>query len=107
MSVKVDPDLCTGCPAKKEPPCVKNCPGDLIFINSESNKAEIRNEDECWDCMVCVKACPCQALETRLPFQLATYKASLKVKKGEENITWKVKDIYGKEETYSFSTKKA
>lgn len=107
MSVKVDYELCTGCPGKGEPPCVKNCPGDLIYINPETNRVEIRNPDECWDCMVCVKLCPRQALETRLPFQLATYKASLKVKKGQENITWKIKDLYGKEEIFTLSTKNA
>ncbi len=107
MSIRVDKNLCTGCTGKSEPPCVKNCPGDLIFINPESGKAELRNQYECWDCMVCVKSCPCQALESRLPFQLATYKASLKVKMGEENITWKLKDIYGQEEIFTLSTKNA
>ena len=107
MSVKVDKNKCTGCKGKKEALCVKNCPGDLIYIDSETGKAAIRNPEDCWDCMVCVKLCPCQALETRLPYQLATYKASLNVKKGEKDITWKLKDIYGREETFTMSTKKA
>ncbi|MDI3546851.1 MAG: adenylylsulfate reductase, subunit [Halanaerobiales bacterium] len=104
MSVKIDLNLCTGCAGQEEAFCIKYCPGDLLAIDKETGKPYIRSERDCWDCMVCVKACPFEAIETRLPYQLASYKASLKPKVYKEKIVWKLNDINGREEIYELQT---
>lgn len=104
MSIKIDYELCTGCGKQGEPPCIKYCPGDLIAIDPEKGKPYIRSERDCWDCMVCVKACPFNAIETRLPYQLASYKASLKPQVYQGKIVWQLKDASGKEEVFELKT---
>lgn len=106
MGVKVKKELCTGCKGLEEPLCVKNCPGDLMMIG-EDGKATIRNPEDCWDCMVCVKLCPYQALKTKLPYQLASYTASLIPELHRTKIVWKLKDLNEKEEVFELQTKNA
>ena len=107
MSIIVDKKRCNGCKQLDEPQCVKLCPGDLMMIDPESGKAGIRVAADCWDCMVCVKACPRQALQTRLPYQLANYKATLVPKVGKDTIKWVCTDINGRVEEFEIKTKEA
>lgn len=100
MSVIIDEDLCTGCKGQKEPFCIKYCPGDLLTLDKQTGKPYIRSERDCWDCMVCVKSCPFGAIETKLPYQVASYKASLKPIVYEDKIVWKLKNINGDEEVF-------
>jgi adenylylsulfate reductase, subunit B len=104
MSIKINYDLCTGCAGEEEAICVKLCPGDLLAIDKETGKPYIRSPRDCWDCMVCVKACPYGAIETRLPYQLASYKASLKPEVYKEKIIWHLYDSKGREEIYELKT---
>jgi adenylylsulfate reductase, subunit B len=104
MTVKVNLELCNACSEFDEPLCVKYCPGDLMAIDNDTGKAYIRNPEECWDCMACVKACPYQALETSLPYQLANYKATLKPRVYKDKIVWKLRDINGVEEVFDIPT---
>ena len=100
MSVKVDKNKCQGCKQKEEALCVKHCPGDLMKIGND-NKAKIRNPADCWDCMVCIKTCPNNALETKLPYQLIdSHKASLHPKISNKKIIWKAEDVNGKKEVF-------
>ena len=69
---------------------------------SHGGKAYCRATNECWDCMSCVKACPCGALETRIPYQLGYYKATLRPIMGKDCITWKCRDIHGRESVYKY-----
>ena len=105
MTVKIDIKRCNGCKNLDGPRCEKLCPGDLMALNSETGKAYIRNEEDCWDCMVCVKACPMLAIETKLPYTLAFYGASLKPKVGKDTITWTLKNIDGTVETFDIKTR--
>ena len=82
MGIKFDHNKCNGCGG-----CVAVCPGDLLALD-EAAKSYSRNQDDCWDCMACVKACTQGALETELPFSLADYGASLKPRLDEHSITW-------------------
>lgn len=107
MSIIVDKKRCNACKQLNEPQCVKLCPGDLMLLNPEDGKACIRAGHDCWDCLVCVKACPMQALQTRLPYQLANYKASLVPKIGKDKIKWTCTDINGKVEEFEIKTKEA
>jgi adenylylsulfate reductase subunit B len=78
LTVKVDLKKCNGCKQLDSPQCKKLCPGDLMQLNPDTKKAYINVEKDCWDCMVCVKACPMRAIETRLPYQVGGFGASLK-----------------------------
>ncbi len=104
MSIRIDKEICTGCNGQEEPFCTKYCPGDLLAIDEVTKKPYIRSERDCWDCMVCVKSCPVGAIETKLPYQLASYKASLKPMVYNEKIIWKLSDINGNEETFELPT---
>lgn len=84
---------CTGCGA-----CENICPGDLMFVTE--GKAVCRSKRDCWDCMSCVKACPVQALEIRIPYQLGYYPAKLVPEMKEKDIIWTVTDIDGNEEKF-------
>lgn len=75
MTVVVNKEKCNGCGE-----CKRLCPGDLMELDSDG-KAFIRNPEDCWDRMVCVKACPVQALEIRLPFSIADYEARMQAKR--------------------------
>lgn len=104
MSVKVDIKKCNGCQQLKEPRCVQYCPGDLMALGGD-NKAYIREAHDCWDCMVCVKLCPRQAIETRLPYQLANYKATLQPKVYKTKIVWALTNTKGEKEEFVVKTK--
>lgn len=91
---------CTGCSGRDESCCENICPGDLMAVNPETGKAYCRSPQECWDCMSCIKACPNGALETKIPYQLGYYKATLRPFMGKNTVTWKCRDIYGNEMTY-------
>lgn len=104
MSVIFDYDKCNSCKGQDEPFCVRLCPGDLLLINEENKKPYIRSERDCWDCMVCVKACPFGAVETRLPYSLAGYKASLKPVVRKDRIIWHLLDCNGNEEVFELKT---
>ncbi len=107
MSVKVDKERCNACKQLDEPQCVKLCPGDLMKINPQDGKAQMRAAYDCWDCLVCVKSCPRQALQTKLPYQLANYKASLVPKMEKDKIHWTCTDVNGNVEEFDIKTKEA
>jgi len=103
VSIIIDEKKCVGCNSKGEPPCVKYCPGNLIKKESQQT-VKLRSGRDCWDCMVCIKVCPREALETRLPYQLATYRASLFPRVEKNKIIWEAKDINGKKEIFESLT---
>ena len=106
MTVKVDLKKCNGCKQLKDgPQCKKYCPGDLMQFNPEIKKAFINVEKDCWDCMVCVKACPMRAIETRLPYQVAAYGASLKPRVKKDVIIWELIYPNGEKEIFEFKTR--
>ncbi len=104
MSIIVDKNKCTGCKGLKEQKCVQNCPGDLMAIGADG-KSYIRSEEDCWDCMVCVKLCPSRALTTKLPYQLADYKATLVPFVSQDSIKWICTDSDGKVEEFVIKTR--
>ena len=61
MTIRIDAQACDGCPGAPEPPCVRDCPGDLLAID-EHGRAAIVDARACWDCAACVKVCPTQAI---------------------------------------------
>lgn len=73
-----------------------------MAVSSDTGKACCWAPTECWDCMSCIKVCPTGAPETKIPYQLGYYKASLRPIMGKKSITWKCRDINGKETVYKF-----
>lgn len=97
----VDPKKCNGCADREESFCEEACPGDLMYVG-EDGKSHCRATRDCWDCMSCVKMCPRNAIETRMPYQLGYHKARLVPIMGKNAITWKCTDINGKTVTYKY-----
>jgi len=73
-----------------------------MAVDETSGKAFCRNTRDCWDCMSCTKACPCAAIETRIPYQLGYHKATLRPIMGKDKIIWKCVDINGQETSYEY-----
>lgn len=102
MPPRVLLDKCNGCKGLEEAKCEESCPGDLMAVNEDAMKAYCRNTHDCWDCMSCIKACPMNALEIRIPYQIGYHKATLKPFMTSNMITWKCVDINGEESTYKY-----
>lgn len=106
MPPRIDIAKCNGCKGRSESFCEEVCPGDLMYVDPKTGHSCCRSLRDCWDCMSCVKACPRGAIETRIPYQLGYYKASLRPIMGKNKIFWKCVDIHGKESFFSFETRK-
>ena len=70
--------------------CVRDCPGDLMFIK-ENDKATITDNADCWDCAACVKVCPTQAITMRLPTSLVVRGVTLRGRAMRHKTTWTLK----------------
>lgn len=99
MSIITHKNKCSGCGK-----CVEICPGNLLALEEESKGPFIRRPEDCWDCMACVKICPHGALETKLPYQLANYKASLQPLVYPDRIVWQLTDLLGNKEDFVIKT---
>lgn len=100
MGIYIDHNLCDGCGyPQSETPCNMACPGDLIFMQS-NGKAQICCNADCWDCAACIKICPQQAIEIRLPFEIVGKENSLKARAYREKTIWSAKDEAGNEHVF-------
>ncbi|OQX07879.1 MAG: 4Fe-4S ferredoxin [Desulfobulbaceae bacterium A2] len=102
MPPRIDPERCNGCEGLPESYCEQSCPGNLMAVDEDRGKAYCRSTNDCWDCMSCTKACPRNAIETRIPYQLGYHKATLKPFMSKNSITWKCVDIHGKLTSYKY-----
>lgn len=104
MSIIIDRKRCFGCVGLEgEARCVQACPGDLNYLDEQA-RAVCRSNRDCWDCMACVKACPVSAIECRLPYSVASYKATLKPKVRADTIEWTVTSVSGETEKFVVKT---
>ncbi len=100
MGIYIDHNLCNGCGyPENETPCNMACPGDLILMQA-NGKAQICCNADCWDCAACIKICPQQAIELRLPFEISGKPASLKARAYKEKTIWTTKDEHGNEKIF-------
>lgn len=102
MPPRIAVHRCNACSGRSETRCEEACPGDLMALDQERQKAYCRAVNECWDCMSCVKACPAGAISTKMPYQLGYFSASLRPVMGKNSITWICRDIYGNEQRYHY-----
>jgi adenylylsulfate reductase subunit B len=99
MGITVDEHACNRCGTADEPMCVRDCPGDLMFIK-DNDKATIIDNRECWDCAVCVKVCPTQAISMQLPASLTVTGVDLKGRAMKHKTLWRIRLRDGSEKTY-------
>ena len=99
MGVFVDENVCNGCGIAEEPMCVRDCPGDLMFIQPHG-KAAITDNRECWDCAACVKVCPTQAISMQLPASLVVRGVTLTGRALKHKTTWAIQLRDGEVHTY-------
>lgn len=57
MSIRIDPDKCSGCGR-----CREVCPGGLLYQDNRG-KTVIRYPKECWGCTSCLKECRSDAIK--------------------------------------------
>lgn len=86
MTIKINQQICNGCPGRKEGCCERICPGNLI--KREEGKAHIERPQDCWDCAACVKACPMNAIKLYLPEEIGGKGGNLSAKAKKDEITW-------------------
>lgn len=103
MSVFIDINVCNGCRGRDESMCERICPGNLL-IRGENGKAAIRDQESCWVCAACVKACPRHAIELSLPLQIGGNGSSLKAKVLKGKTIWHVKDSKGRVEEFEIKS---
>jgi adenylylsulfate reductase subunit B len=99
MGIHVDEQVCNRCGTAEEPMCVRDCPGDLMFIKP-NDKATIVDNRECWDCAACVKVCPTQAISMELVPSLAATGVALKGRALKHKTVWKIRLRDGAEKSY-------
>lgn len=99
MGVFVDEEVCNRCGTADEPMCVRDCPGDLMFIK-ENGKATIVDNRECWDCAACVKVCPTQAIAMQLPTSLVVRGVTLRGRALKHKTVWRIELRDGEHKTY-------
>jgi adenylylsulfate reductase subunit B len=105
MSITIDKKKCDGCGLSKQPPCMKSCPGNLIYKEFSMKKAVLRSGADCWDCYCCVKVCPKEAIDLVLSYEISNRGAFLKPKALDPNtIEWLLQDKQGKRTSYRQST---
>ncbi len=99
MSILIDEETCNGCGKAEETLCERICPGDLLFRN-DKQKAEIRSQSDCWTCGACMKACPVQAIDLKLPSQILKSNVSLRATCTKQHTVWEIRNGNGIKEEF-------
>ena len=73
--------------------CVDICPSDIMHIDETIRRAVNIEQNFCWECYSCVKACPQNAIDVRGYADFAPMGHSVRVLREEEKgtISWKIK----------------
>jgi adenylylsulfate reductase subunit B len=74
-------------------------------LDRQAGKAFIRSNPDCWNCLVCIKHCPVQAIVLKLPRPIAPYDATLMPEMGKDKIVWTLIDPDGKVEKFEIPRK--
>lgn len=55
--VMIDEESCTGCGN-----CVAMCPKEILYLDPETGKCRVRDENQCDRLAGCQRACPAEAI---------------------------------------------
>jgi adenylylsulfate reductase subunit B len=99
MAIHVDDLACDGCSKAPEPLCVRDCPGDLLFIDGDG-KAAIVDNRECWDCAACLKVCPREAISMQLTSCSLVQQVTLHAHALAQKTLWSIRLSDGLTKTY-------
>ncbi|WP_312353879.1 4Fe-4S dicluster domain-containing protein [Aminipila sp.] len=84
MSIRIDPEKCTGCGK-----CRQVCPGSLIY-KDDKNKSCMKYPRDCWGCTACVKECRFEAIRYYLGADIGGKGAYLYTKQEEPFLHWHI-----------------
>ena len=65
-----------------------------------AHKAEIRSQADCWTCGACVKACPVQAIDLKLPSQILKSNVSIRAQCKKQHTVWEIRNGNGIKEEF-------
>lgn len=65
MSAVIVTEKCIACGI-----CEGNCPGDIIYIDEQTQKAWVKYPDECWHCGSCRLDCPAECISFEFPMEM-------------------------------------
>lgn len=78
---------------KNNSKCVEICPGDVMRVDPETNRAYNMDPDMCWECASCLKACPEHAIEIRPYADISPLGSEIRVIRNDKTntIRWTIK----------------
>lgn len=76
-----------------------------MALDPKLKKAFVRNNSDCWNCLVCVKHCPVYAITLKLPRSIAKYDVTLIPEMRSDKIVWTLTDPDGKIEKFEIPRK--
>lgn len=76
-----------------------------MALDPKTKKAFIWDNSDCWNCLVCVKHCPVNAVTLKLPKSIARYDATLMPEMKRDKIVWTLIDPDGKVEKFEITRK--
>jgi len=60
VTLKLEPDLCTGCGL-----CTEVCPRSVLELDPAQGKVDLINRDSCIECGACMMNCPIGAISVQ------------------------------------------
>lgn len=101
MSIKIDPEKCTGCGK-----CRNVCPGSLLY-KDEAGKTVNRFPRDCWGCTACLKECRFGAISYFLGADMGGRGTILHTRDTGEKLNWVFIKPSGQEKVITVCRNKA
>lgn len=101
MPAYVNPNTCDGCRALAAPVCKYLCPSDIMQLGHDGKAWNIE-PDLCWECYVCVKACPQAAIGIRGYADVVPMGGSLIPLRATDSIAWTINFRNGETKHFTY-----
>ena len=101
MAVFANRSKCIGCGK-----CIAICPGN-IFRRDKDGKAYLKDPQDCWSCVSCMKECPAGAISITIPPQLGGRGGHMYLEREGTVTRWTVEKADGHKEVVLTDTKEA
>ena len=101
MAIVIDRSKCIGCGK-----CIAICPGNIIR-RDENGKAFLKNDNDCWSCVSCMKECPVHAISVTIPPQLGGGGGRMSLEREGTLTKWTVEKADGYKEEIITDTNEA